>query len=250
MMAETLRLLLVDDEPLALRGLAFALRDFDDVEIVGTAGDGHAALDEARRLKPDLIIMDVEMPGLSGMSVAAELECEEDLEIVIFSAFDRYAAAAFEVQALDYLVKPLRLDRLAQALERVQRRRAEKAAHVSTLADGQRNQTEFIKIPDRHGVKTVAISQVIWIEAARDYAIVHTRLRSHIVRITMSQLAAEAPASILRVHRSAFVNLAEVRRWAAPVKGVHGLVLSDETLVGVSPSYLADVRQSLKSLAI
>ena len=243
-----MRLLLVDDEPLALRRLELALRDVPDVEIVGTAGDGDAALDEARRLRPDLIILDVEMPGRSGLSVACELEREDGVEIIILSAFDRYAASAFEVEALDYLLKPLKTERLTQALDRTRRRRAERAAHVSALAEHVARDSATLHVPDRNGGQDVALVDVVWIEAARDYALLHTRTRSHIIRITMAELARRLPDSMLRVHRSAFVALAEVRRWGVPSKGVYSLILSDATEVSVGPNYIAEVRAALRSL--
>jgi DNA-binding LytR/AlgR family response regulator len=245
---EPLRLLLVDDEPLALQRLSAVLGGFDGIEVVGTAGDGDTALAEARRLRPDLIILDVEMPGPSGLSVAAELASEDGGDIIILSAFDRYAAAAFELEALDYLLKPLRPDRLAQAFQCARRRRAERAAHASARTDELGVEPASINVPDRHGGHDVPISQVIWIEAARDYAIIHTRTRSHILRITMNEFAASLPESIIRVHRSAFVNASEARRWGTPAKGVYSLILSDGTMVGVGPSYVVGVRGLLRYL--
>jgi DNA-binding LytR/AlgR family response regulator len=247
-MDANLRILLVDDEPLALRRLALALGSCAGVEVVGSARDGDAAVEEVRRLRPDLIILDVEMPGRDGLSVAAEFQGEGGPEIIILSAFDRYAAVAFEVEALDYLLKPLRLDRLRQAIERARRRRAEKAAHIAVVA-GQGEAQPVLHIPNRHGGLDLAVSEIVWIEAARDYALIHTNTRTHILRVTMTDLAKQLPDTILRVHRSTFVALAHVRRWGAPVKGVHTLVLSDGTDITVSPSYIHDVRVVLRSLA-
>lgn len=247
-MSKVMRLLLVDDEPLALRRLELALRDVPDVEIVGTARDGDAALDEAVRLKPDLIILDVEMPGRSGLSVAAEFEREDDTEIIILSAFDRYAASAFEVEAIDYLLKPLKPERLSRSLDRARRRQADRAARVSMLAEQHAGEEQTLHVPDRNGGRNVAIKDIIWIEAARDYALIHTQMRSHILRATMAELSERLPDSILRIHRSALVALSEVRRWGVPSKGVCSLILSDGTEVGVGPSYIAEVRTALRSL--
>ena len=248
-MSTPLRVLLVDDEPLALRRLSRALRTVPDVEVVGSAGDGDAALDEARRLAPDLIILDVEMPGRDGLAVAVELSREGGPEIVIQSAFDHYAAAAFEVEAVDYLLKPLRHERLRQALDRARRRHAERAAHVLVSAPpNPPPERAVLRIPDRHGGYDVPLSEVIWVEAARDYALIHTSTRTHILRVTMTELAGTLPCTLLRVHRSAFVSLAHVRRWGTPQRGVHGLVLSDGDQVAVGPSYLQDVRAALRSL--
>jgi DNA-binding LytR/AlgR family response regulator len=246
-LAVLLRMLLVDDEPLALRLLVASLRDEPDVEIVGTANDGDAALHEARRLKPDLVVLDVEMPGRDGMSVAAELEREGGMEIIFLSAFDRYATAAFDVEALDYLLKPLKPERLRQALARARRRRVEREAYRAASDQGADRPT--VHVPDRDGGHDVALADIVWIEAARDYALIHTRMRTHILRVTMTDLATRMSGSIVRVHRSAFVNLSEVRSWTTPTTGGgRYLVLSDSTEVPVGPSYVAEIRLALRSL--
>jgi DNA-binding LytR/AlgR family response regulator len=245
-MTKKLRILLVDDEPLALRRLTLALRNFPGVEVVGEARDGDAALLEAQRLAPDILIIDVEMPGRSGLAVAAEFEREAGPEIIIHSAFDRYAAAAFEVEALDYLLKPLRPDRLRQAIDRARRRRDDKA--VRTAKETRSASQPSLHVPDRHGGREVPFAEIVWIEAARDYALIHTGTRTHILRTTMADLARELPDTLRRVHRSAFVALAHVRRWALATKGAHGFILSDGTEVTVGPSYIQEVRAALRSL--
>ncbi len=243
-----LRLLIVDDEPQALRRLEQCLVGLPDVEVVGSAGDGDAAVDEARRLKPDLVILDVEMPGRSGIAVASSLNPADGTEIIIHSAFDRYAASAFEIEALDYLVKPLRPERLRQALDRARRRRAERSAHACLREAKQSTGQAVVHVPDRNGGYDVPASDLIWIEAARDYALLHTGTRSHMVRATMAELAERLPEGFLRVHRSAIVSLSRVRRWGLPLRGVHSLILSDGAEVGVGPSYVAEARMALRSL--
>ena len=243
-----LRLLIVDDEPQALRRLEQCLAGLADVEVVGSARDGDAAVDEARRLKPDLVILDVEMPGRDGIAVASMLDPADGAEIIIHSRFDRYAASAFEVAALDYLVKPLNQERLRQALNRARRRRAERAAHLVLQEDERSAGQAVVHVPDRNGGHDVPAADVIWIEASRDYALLHTATRSHIVRATMAELAKRLSGGFLRVHRSAIVALARVRRWGVPTRGVHCLILSDGTEVGVGPSYVADARVALRSL--
>jgi DNA-binding LytR/AlgR family response regulator len=246
---ELLRLLLVDDEPHALKRLEQQLRAIPGIEIVGTAKDGDAAIEEARRLKPDLIFLDVQMPGQDGLSVTAQLESVEAIDIVILTAFDHYAMTAFEVAALDYILKPPRADRLRLAIDRARRRRSERAAHEAARADvGVQSDIPAIHVPDRHGGREVPFADIIWIEAARDYVLLHARTRSHMVRITMTELAARLPEEFLRIHRSAFVALREVRRWSVPSRGVFGLILSDDTHITIGPSYLSDVRTALRCL--
>jgi DNA-binding LytR/AlgR family response regulator len=172
-----MRVLLVDGEPLALHHVAMELRSLPDVDIVGFARDGDAALDELRRLSPDLIILDVEMPGRGGLSVAAELMRKNDPDIVFVSAVDRHVAMAFEIEAIDYLTKLLRPNRLKQAIERVRRRQAEKAVHAAFIADcAQCDAPPTMHIPDRNGGHDLPVSEIVWIEALGDYALIHTNV--------------------------------------------------------------------------
>ncbi len=244
-----MRVLLVDDEPLALRGLVRAISTMPGIALIGTAADGDDAIAKARQLAPDLVILDVEMPGPNGLAVATALHRIDGPEIVILSAFDRYAADAFAVEAIDYLLKPLRPDRLRQAIDRARRRRAEKAAMRSVVSPRAPDMAAAcLHVPDRHGGHDVPLDEIVWIEAARDYALVHTATRSHLLRTTMADLTASLPATIPRVHRSAFVSLAHVERWAPPQKGVYRLVLSDRAVIPVGPTYVADVRAALRAL--
>jgi DNA-binding LytR/AlgR family response regulator len=244
-----LRVLLADDEALVLQRVMQELYVLPDIDVVGLARNGDAALGEARRLHPDLVIIDAEIPGRDGLSVAAELQHEHGPEIIILSAFERHATVAFEVEALDYLLKPLRPDRLGKALERARRRCTEKAARLAMLIGETGGAAPpMIHIPDRHGGRDLPVSEIIWIEAARDYALIHTRKHTHILRATMTELAAQWRGTMLRVHRSACVALAQVRHWAIPSNGMHGLILSDGVEIRVGPSYLRQVRAALRSL--
>ncbi len=205
-----MRILLVDDEKLALRRLSQALKDVAGAEIVGIAMDGEAALKQIRELQPDLVLLDVEMPGLDGIEVARAVQDQQAPEIVFCSAFDRYATDAFSVEAVDYLIKPVKSDRLRQGVARSQRRLTEKralgadeaasiAASDETLAKPSARRP-YLHLPDRHGGRDLPQADIIWIEAAKDYALIHTRTRSHILRTTMAELAAQLQPSILRVH--------------------------------------------------
>lgn len=243
-----LRLLLVDDEPMAIRRLQQALRSDEDVEIVGCATTGDAGLREARRLRPDLIILDVEMPDIDGISVAAALTRDSGTEIIFHSAFTKYAAVAFDVEALDFLVKPLRPERLRVALARTRQRRAERSSHASSTSAALQAERAVLHVPDRNGGHDVPLSKIIWVEAARDYALLHTSARSHILRTTMAELASRLSDRFLRVHRSAFVSLACVRRWGPTSRGVQSLLLTDGSEVPVGPSYINEVREALRSL--
>lgn len=239
------RVLLVDDEPLALRRLIAVVGEMSDVEVVGTASDGESAVAQARRLKPDILVLDIEMPVLNGIEVASILATESRSQVIVVSAFARYATDAFAIEATDYVLKPLRPDRLRQAIERAQRRIAEIAA-LATTDQEPAGVLPSLHIPDARGGRDVALVDVKWIEAARDYVIVHTATQSHLVRSTMTEMADQLPAAIPRVHRSAFVNLDHVERWVRSEKGVYRLVLTDGESVQVGPSYLPELRTMLR----
>jgi DNA-binding LytR/AlgR family response regulator len=251
-----MRILLVDDESLALDRLRTLFADIEGVEVVGQAKEGTRALVLIDELKPDLIILDVQMPGRNGLRIAADLPMQDRPEVVFVTAHEHYAPDAFEIDAADYLLKPVRFDRLRHAVERARRRRALLAqaaraerleAELSNLRSGARPAEDEAEIwvPDRHGQRRVPINSINWVEAARDYVLLHTDLRSHMLRITMSALEEKlADTPFVRVHRSAFVQpdrVAEVRRSGRTMT----LVLHDGTQVQVGPSYSASVEDTL-----
>jgi two-component system LytT family response regulator len=223
-----MRVLLVDDESLALDRLDTFFADIENVEVVGRARDGDEALEKIKELTPDLVILDVQMPGKNGLRAAADIDIEPRPEIVFVTAHEHYAPDAFDVDAADYLLKPVRFDRLRQAVDRARRRKALRAAGGARRAAG--GEVEQLKragaaaphdddgfwVPERHGQRRVPIDTIDWIEAARDYVLLHTSMRSHLLRITMAALEEKLAGSpLLRVHRSAFVRpdkVAEVQR--------------------------------------
>ena len=250
-----LRIVLVDDEPVALRRLSQALRSVPGVELVGTAGDGLQARQVIAAAKPDLVILDIEMPGCSGLDVAELLAAEGGPEVVFLTAFGQYASKAFEVEAADYLLKPVTAERLAQAVQRVRRRLQLKAMAkdarpqppriVSPPAeDGRPN---VIWAPVKGGEAKLKAEDIVWIEGAGDYVVVHTVLRSHLIRATMGGVEKVfSPALVRRVHRSAMVNLNMVEQIRRPGRGLVTLLLQDEIEVTVGPNYISAVMAALK----
>jgi len=252
-----MRVLLVDDEMLAIERLRVLFADIEGVEVVGQAGDGEGALAAITELAPDLVILDVQMPGRNGLWTAAQLPRETRPEIVFITAHEHYAPDAFDLEAADYILKPVRFDRLRQATERARRRRqlAADAARAGALEGelqllrtGQTAPASTdpeIWVPERHGQRRVPIEAIDWVEAARDYVLLHTELRSFMLRITMAALEEKLEGSrLLRVHRSSFVRpdrVAEVKRQGRTTT----LVLNDGTSVQVGPSYIAAVEAAL-----
>ncbi|HUO79143.1 MAG TPA: LytTR family DNA-binding domain-containing protein [Steroidobacteraceae bacterium] len=247
-----IRTLLVDDERLARRGLELRLAAAPDVEIVGECENGREAIEQVAALAPDLMFLDIQMPGLSGFDVLARLP-QDSLPVVVFvTAFDRYAIDAFEARALDYLLKPVEDARLEQALVRVRsylRERAVLEQHermLGLLADvrgagelapeellarvagnGASRYPEVIAIRTGRDVVRIRSAEIDWIDAAGDYMCVHASGETHVLRATMKQLeSALDPQLFQRVHRSAIVNLTRVRKLRPHANGEYFLTLA------------------------
>ena len=244
-----LRTLLVDDEPLALERLQVFFRDIAGAEVVGTARDGREAAEAIERLKPDLALLDIQMPEQNGLRVAATLPPEDRPEIIFVTAFEQYAPDAFEVEAADYLLKPVRFDRLWQAVERAKRRKQlrDLAGRAEAAAPGPDPREDGLWVPTRAGAVFVPIESIDWIEAQRDYVMLHTATRSHILRISMRALEEKLdPGQLMRVHRSAFARAANVVEVQRLGRTISALVLRDGAIVQVGPNYSKAVAERLK----
>ncbi len=249
----TLRVVIADDEPPALERLCALFADLDGVEIAGLARNGREAAERIAQLKPDLVLLDIQMPEMSGLKVAADLPEENRPEIVFVTAFEHYAPDAFEVEAVDYLLKPVRFDRLRQALERARRRRAMRSAEQrlaqtqapAPIAESCHEDAIWVDLP--RGRVRVAVEDIEWIEAAKDYVLLHTAARSYIHRITMAALEEKIdPQALMRVHRSAFVRPSLVREIERLGKGLIALVMEGGVTVPVGPSYSKAVLERLR----
>ena len=202
-----LRLLVVDDEPLAVERLQILLTRIDGVSLVGTASDGEAALRMADGVAPDAVLLDIAMPGRDGIDVARALGRFSKPPLIIFvTAFDTFAVAAFDVEAVDYLMKPVTPDRLARAVERVRERLDKRETEPGLPATSPRYLEEFW-VSEASGLVRLAARDIDRISAERDYMRLHSGKRSWLINHTIGKLEEELdPAQFVRIHRSAMVR--------------------------------------------
>jgi two-component system LytT family response regulator len=264
----TIRTILVDDEPLARRGLELRLRDAADIQIVRQCANGREALAAIAAEAPDLMFLDIQMPGMSGLELVAQVPQESMPMVVFVTAFDRYAINAFEAHALDYLLKPVDDARLAAALERVraqwQQRQAvaQREQLMALLAEVKGNGEIAVEsattgvadsgasaggtrryatlLPIRSGRETLRldVATIDWIDAAGDYMCVHADGQTHVLRATMKELEEMLdPQVFQRVHRSTIVNLARVKSLRPHLNGECFLKLQSGQEVKLSRSF-------------
>ncbi len=259
----TMRALIVDDEPLARRGLLVRLKDVADVEIVGECGNGRDAVAMIAAEKPDIVFLDIQMPVMDGFAVLREIQGPGMPLVIFVTAFDEYAIKAFEAHALDYLLKPVDDERLADALERAREQRDEKQAveHRSRLLDmvaelGGVDQVSLEELldkglaaldagyldtlPIKDGSHTIRLQtgDIDWIDAAGDYMCVHAEGQTHIMRGTMKKLEEILnPRVFQRVHRSTIVNVNRVRQVRSHINGEYFLILDGDIELKMSRHY-------------
>jgi two-component system, LytTR family, response regulator len=207
------RVLIVDDERLARRGVILRLRKFKGIEVVGECADGLSAVKKILDLTPDLVFLDVQMPGMDGFEVLRSLPKEKLPSVIFLTAYEQHALKAFEVHALDYLLKPVDDDRFAAAVERARKlgdsasklRLSERVLQMLGR-DSEKYASRFV-VRTGSRIQIVHAEDVDWIAAAGDYAELHVRGRSHLLRETMNSLEKELdPAEFLRIHRSRIVR--------------------------------------------
>jgi two-component system, LytTR family, response regulator len=215
-----IRALIVDDEPHARRYLRELLEGEPDVAVVGEAASGFEGLDLIRKLCPDTVFLDVQMPDLDGLGMVARLGLDKVPAFIFVTGYSEYAVKAFEIEAIDYLCKPFDRERLWVALDRARRRLDVRRTIPESEADG-RGWLSRLAIKEENGIVFVPVEQILWIEAANKYVVVHTANRQHIARQTIQSLETVLdPAQFVRVHRSTLVRKAAVR-------GLHPLFHGD-----------------------
>ena len=278
----TLRTIIVDDEPLARKGLMVRLQAYDDINIVAQCSNGREAVEAVRAYKVDLMFLDIQMPGLNGFQVIEEINNQGlKLPMVVFAtAFDQYAIKAFEVHALDYIMKPADEERLDQTITKIRSyfNSSTDADHKAKLVrlvsdvtgnDCQKILTELannqpvslssysdvLAIKDAGEVSRVPVKDIIWIDAAGDYMCVHTCDNTNhsqestlILRKTMKQLEEHLdPKLFIRNHRSTIVNKNYIQKFCSQINGEYFLVLKNGKELKVSRSYKEKVKLAINS---
>jgi two-component system LytT family response regulator len=270
-----LKVIVVDDELLARRLILSYLKEIPEIEILAECTNGREAVTAVLELEPDLMFLDIGMPGLNGFEVINKIQ-PELLPMVIFcTAFERYALDAFDVHAVDYIVKPLDDQRLNLAVKRALARHLEelhfgdnkasllgaidaitsnvtervpmkeKAGNVSLPADPERK----ITIKDRDSIKLIKVDSIAWVDAAGDYMCVHAEGETHIMRCTMKHLLSELDRKVFkRVHRSTIVNLNFIEEVIPHTKGEYFLKLDNGERIKVSRNYRGAIKSFLTSM--
>ena len=258
-----LKTLIVDDESLARRGLAHRLKNIADIEIVGEARNGREALKLIDEKNPDLVFLDIQMPGVGGFEVVQQLDVETMPVILFLTAYDEYAVQAFEVNALDYILKPIDEERLHQVLDKVRVNLSQKRAlkhkkavlklvsdisgeTISSFTELEKKDVtelapkEPSRLAIRDGGHTTWVNQedIEWIDAAGDYMCVQAQGVTYIMRKTMKELETELDGSILqRIHRSTIVNVKQVKEMESHINGEYFLTLVSDHRVKLSRTY-------------
>ncbi|WP_299582356.1 LytTR family DNA-binding domain-containing protein [uncultured Microbulbifer sp.] len=267
---ENLTAVIVDDEPLARRGLRLRLEQMPGVEVIAECGNGREALELIPQMNPDVAFVDIQMPGINGLQLVQQMPLQKLPQVVFVTAYDQYAVEAFEVNAVDYVLKPIEEERLQLALTRAREKMAtadiaiQREQLLEAVADLTRESPQALEqklvsgqfagsaYPDKIAVKDsgkitlVPAREIDWIDAAGDYMCVHALGETHVMRITMKELEQQLdPKLFQRIHRSTIVNLSRVREIRAHINGEYHLVLDNGECLKMSRSYKNKVQHFL-----
>jgi two-component system LytT family response regulator len=244
-----MRVLIVDDEPLARFALSDRLAKRPDVELVGECATGKEAITAIRRRSPQVVFLDIQMPDMSGFEVLRSVPHREAPLVIFVTAYDRYAVKAFEIHALDYLLKPLVDDRFAEALERARAQistptipkldqRLLELLENGTAGMGKRRYEEHFSVRSGQRIAIVPVADVDWIEASGDYVSLHTGKKCHLMRVTMNRIETKLdPARFIRIHRSAIVQANRISELVSLDNREFIVRLADGTELSASRTY-------------
>lgn len=265
-MTVNLQAIIVDDESLARKGLNLRLADIQGIDVIGECINGREAINAVAELEPDVVFLDIQMPGMSGFDVVSKLQ-QDDMPMIIFTtAYDQYAVEAFDIHAVDYLLKPIEPLRLQEAVDRAQNHKAQDGVVtdkqrlleliISITGKSENSITQLLKdhtgvqsYPEKIAIKDggettlVQTEDIDWVDAAGDYMCIHANDETHVMRITMKELEAQLdPANFQRVHRSTIVNLDRVSKVCSHMNGEFHLILKNGASIKMSRSYKEKVK--------
>ena len=241
-----IKALIADDEPLARKFIRRMLKDDREVEIVGECGNGRDAVAMIKTQSPDVVFLDVQMPKMNGFAVIEAVGFEQLPEIVFTTAYEHYAIRAFELHALDYLLKPFDQTRFRDAMKHAkerlnQRQHEDERLQIGALLESLKNQTQYL---DRLIIKAdgritfLSTREIDWIEADDKYVHLHTGKTARMVRQTLTGMESQLdPQKFLRIHRSAIVNLDRIKELQPLFSGEHAVVMQDGTRLTLSRNY-------------
>ncbi len=249
-----IRAVIVDDEPLARERVRSLLAAEKDIEIAGECVNGKEAIAAVRELHPDLLFLDIQMPGLSGFDVLRELDCDTMPLVIFVTAYDQHALKAFEVHALDYLLKPFKQARFRETLQRARATLSGKDTALASrkllefLGQAKISPEYLMRLTIKNGerVVLVRVDQVDYFESAGNYVVVHAASENHVLRETLTALEQKlSPRQFLRISRSTLVNLDKIKELQPLFKGEHAVILQSGKQLTMTRG-LREVQQVLK----
>jgi len=242
----TIKALIVDDEPLARERIKRFLTDERDIELVGECADGQEAVSAIQTLAPDLVFLDIQIPELDGFGVLEAVGVEQMPAVIFVTAYDRYALQAFDVNALDYLLKPYNRERFHKAVERARAQlsngaKGELSERLLSLLENLQPEQRYLErlmIKSSGRVFFLRTTEIDWIEAEGNYLRLHVGKESHLLRETMNRLAAKLDQNkFLRIHRSTLVNIERIKELQPLFSGDYVVILRDGKQLTLSRSY-------------
>ena len=258
---EKIRALIVDDEPLAREGILMRLKQAADVEVIGECGNGREAVTVIRRDVPDLVFLDIQMPRLDGFGVVEAVGVKQMPHVIFVTAYDEHALRAFEVSALDYLLKPIDGKRFFEALERARDRIRGKnleaiSAQLNKMMAALQTERKYlerlsIKSTSKSGgrITFLGVDEIDWIGAADNYVQVHAGRELHLLHATMNSLENRLdPNKFLRIHRSTIVNVERIKELHPMFHGEYQVILKDGTLLTSGRGYRGNLQRLLNNL--
>jgi len=237
------RTLVVDDEPVARARVLSLLRDESDIEVIGECDSGPQAISAIESTSPDLVFLDIQMPQMDGLALARTLG--ETMPAVVFvTAYDEYALRAFEVHALDYVLKPFSAERFKSALMHARQHLSQRRAGSPEPAQPERRDRLVIKSSGR--IYFVRVRDIDWCEAAGNYVRLHVGPQTHLVRGTMAHIESQLdPKEFVRVHRSTIVNVDRIQELRSSFNGEYVILLNDKTRLTLSRGYRDGLQSKL-----